>query len=230
MQLQLKINQVLNIVGYQHQMVHSAQACLYKLHVISIVCIGILYIDGNYFFRIFFFIIGQVWDIHNDNRNNQGKKGLCPIQSNGLFPLMTLPAGFIYNYSLDYGSRCMMQLVAVVVTAALIAIYRPYKSGWINSLDIVIFLDLGLLIALSSYQFHLTEVNLSLSIWVYVVQLILIFIPFIWITLYIGARVVAVIVYECLKPDRNEEENPEEVIPINVQNPDAYDGNNMQLV
>ena len=55
-----------------------------------------------------------------------------------------VPAGFIilrvvliviYNYSLDYGSRCMMQLVAVVVTAALIAIYRPYKSGWINSLD-----------------------------------------------------------------------------------------------
>ena len=119
-----------------------------------------------------------------------------------------VPAGFIilrviliviYNYSWDYGIRCMMQLVAVMVTAALIAIYRPYKSDWINSLDTFIFLDLGLLIGLSSYQFHISEINLSLSIWVYVVQLILIFIPFIWITLYIGARVAAGIMNACQK-------------------------------
>ena len=119
-----------------------------------------------------------------------------------------VPAGFIilrviliviYNYSWDYDIRCMMQLVAVIVTAMLIAIYRPYKSDWINSLDAFIFLDLGLLIGLSSYQFHLSEVNVSLSIWVYVVQLILIFTPFIWITLYIGARVFAGIMNTCRK-------------------------------
>ena len=79
-----------------------------------------------------------------------------------------VPAGFIilrviliviYNYSWDYSIRCMLQLVAVIVTAALITVYRPYKSDWINSLDTFIFLDLGLLIALSSYQFHLTELT-----------------------------------------------------------------------
>ena len=109
-----------------------------------------------------------------------------------------VPAGFIilrviliiiYNYSWNYSIRCTMQLVTVMVTAALIVIYRPYKSDWINTLDSLIFLDLGLLIALSNYQFHLTEVNHTLSVWVYVVQLILIFIPFLWIILYMGARV-----------------------------------------
>ena len=60
-----------------------------------------------------------------------------------------------------------------------------------------------------------------MSIWVYVVQLILIFIPFIWITLYIGARVVAGIMNICQKPscvvakkEHNGEENVEERVPF----------------
>ena len=127
----------------------------------------------------------------------------------GFFILRVILIG-IYNFTWDYSFRCKMQLVAVMVTAALIAIYRPYKSDWINSLDTVIFLDLGLLIALSSYQFYLTEINRSLSIWVYVVQLILIVIPFIWITLYIGARVVAGNINKCRKPCVVREEIREE--------------------
>ena len=135
----------------------------------------------------------------------------------GFFILRVILIG-IYNYAWSYSICCMMQLVAVIVTAALIAIYRPYKSDWINSLDTFIFLDLGLLIALSSYQFHLTEINLSFSIQVYVVQLILIFIPFIWITLYIGARVVADIINKCRKPCQKEqirEENAEKIVLLN---------------
>ena len=117
----------------------------------------------------------------------------------------------------------MMQLVVVMVTAVLITVYHPYKSDCMDKLTryTFIFLDLGLLIALSSYQFHLTEVNLSLSIWVYVVQLILIFIPFVWITLYIGARIVAGIMNICRKPscvvaknEHNGEENAEERVPF----------------
>ena len=144
-----------------------------------------------------------------------------------------VPAGFIilrvilivmYNYSWNYSIRCMMQLVAVMVTAALIVIYRPYKSDWINTLDSLIFLDLGLLIALSNYQFHLTEVNHTLSVWVYVVQLILIFIPFLWIILYMGARVFGHMndrwKFPCLVTRNeharvNEGENSEERVLIN---------------
>ena len=147
-----------------------------------------------------------------------------------------VPAGFIilrvvlivmYNYSWNYSIRCTMQLVAVIVTAAFIVIYRPYRSDWINTLDSLIFLDLGLLIALSNYQFHLIEVNHTLSVWVYVIQLILIFIPFLWIILYMGARVFGLINDHWRKRSRlvtqykhtrvNGEENSEEMVSFNNQ-------------
>ena len=121
-----------------------------------------------------------------------------------------VPAGFfilriglilMYNYAWDFIIRCMMQLVTVAAVAAFIAIYRPYKKEWINALDTVIFLDLALLIALSAYQYHLTEVIAVMSIWVYVVQLILIFVPFIWIVFYISIRLWAFCCRVCKKND-----------------------------
>ena len=49
-----------------------------------------------------------------------------------------------------------------------------FLTEWINILDAVIFLDLALLIGLSAYQYHLTAINITLSGWAYVIQLILV--------------------------------------------------------
>ena len=111
----------------------------------------------------------------------------------------------IFDFAWNFMMRCIMQLVTLVVAASLIIIFRPYKQEWINILDAVIFLDLALLIGLSAYQYHLTAINITLSGWAYAFQLILIFIPFCWIALYIGARLVAR--FKRKKQTRNGQKN-----------------------
>ena len=82
----------------------------------------------------------------------------------------------------------LQQLVCIIV-AAVVFVLQPYKRQWVNNLDGIVFLLLAFINTVSIYQYFLTISGQSLSTLAFAVQYILIFLPSIWMTLYITYHV-----------------------------------------
>ena len=88
------------------------------------------------------------------------------------------------NY-LPFIVQFILQQLACIITAAIFITARPYKRMWVNVLDAIVFLLLTFINTISIYQYFLTITYQNLSKLGFAVQYILIFLPGIWIVLYI---------------------------------------------
>ena len=105
--------------------------------------------------------------------------------------LIILPYMIAWNIIIQY----MMQFIFCMFGGIAIIVIRPYKKNTYKYVDpnvveaLSLFL-LAIIIALSMYQYYYTVIGIPLSTWGYVVQTVLVWVPFVWTVLaYIGLYV-----------------------------------------
>ena len=89
---------------------------------------------------------------------------------------------FSYSFSTKYIQTYVIQQIAVTILIVIIAIFRPYKKDYYNSIDILLFMNLSILNALGIY----VSVNSDpyLSHHVYAVECTLVWLPLVYIIVY----------------------------------------------
>ncbi len=84
--------------------------------------------------------------------------------------------------------RYCVQLTICMFSAIIVLIAKPYKHGLYtfvdcNRVEAFSYLNLAFILSLCIYQFHYsTTKGLHLSVWAYIIQCVLVIVPFIWIT------------------------------------------------
>ena len=119
--------------------------------------------------------------------------------SGGFF---VLPIILLISYVVAWNTiiRYILQFFICAVAAMLIIIFRPYKMDRYpyvdpNIVESVCLILLSILIAFNMYQYTYTAIDIPLSEWAYVFQLIIIYLPLLWI----GLVFVILWVKQCYK-------------------------------
>uniref|UniRef100_A0A1X7U8Z0 TRP C-terminal domain-containing protein n=1 Tax=Amphimedon queenslandica TaxID=400682 RepID=A0A1X7U8Z0_AMPQE len=94
-----------------------------------------------------------------------------------------LPLSFFQKYTVEQG---------ILLTGMMVIIFLyPYeKEKWMSRVDMFMLLLLVFINTLSMYQYSRTQSSMQLSLATFVIQYILIFVPFIWMTGFIIAKFV----------------------------------------
>ena len=83
--------------------------------------------------------------------------------------------------------RYCIQLTICMFAAIIVLIAKPYKRGLYsfvdcNRVEAFSYLNLAFILSLCIYQFHYSTTNgLNLSLWAYIIQCVLVMVPFVWI-------------------------------------------------
>ena len=85
----------------------------------------------------------------------------------------------------DFIKRFVCQQVVCLLGSMFFIFARPHAKEWNNKLDAILFLILAFINTLSMYQYYLASQSLSLNPIVFGIQYILIFVPFMWMSVYI---------------------------------------------
>ena len=91
----------------------------------------------------------------------------------------------VYLYFENFILRFIFQQVVCLIGSIFFIIVRPYPKQWNNKLDSVLFLLLAFFNTLSLYQYYLAGQSRSLNEYVFAIQYIIIFVPFVWMTAYL---------------------------------------------
>ncbi|MCG8621935.1 MAG: hypothetical protein MJE68_08080, partial [Proteobacteria bacterium] len=86
----------------------------------------------------------------------------------------------VFSFSPDFLSQYVMQLVVIFIFFALVSLLRPHAIEYYNSLEILLFLNLGLL---NSITIYVSERNYNPGI--YALECILLVLPLIYMVCYI---------------------------------------------
>ena len=98
----------------------------------------------------------------------------------GLHLLLRLFLFLVFSFSPDFLSQYVMQLVVIFIFFALVSLLRPHAKEYYNSLEILLFLNLGLL---NSITIYVSECNYNPGI--YALECILLVLPLIYMVCYI---------------------------------------------
>ena len=77
----------------------------------------------------------------------------------------------------------IQQLICIMVL--LFVIFRPYKNWIFNIVDVCMFANLAAISTLTMYNYHLTTTESEPFLWSFVVQYVLVFLPLLYITIYV---------------------------------------------
>ena len=91
-----------------------------------------------------------------------------------------------YPFAINWIVQLLIQQILCTIAIITISILQPYKKTLFNVIDSCMFGILASINALSLYQMYLAMANLSLSTACYYIQIILIFIPLVYITFVIA--------------------------------------------
>ena len=106
----------------------------------------------------------------------------------GLYFMLRIAMYIVYSYTPMWGIHFVTQLMVFILGAVLLVLFRPYRKDWINTLDILMFLLLSAITALSQFSILLTWLDLVEGnlVYVFVVQYVLIFLPLFYFFIYHG--------------------------------------------
>ena len=107
---------------------------------------------------------------------------------------------FSYSFAIDWVIQYIIQQTICTVIIVVISTFQPYKNHFFNIVDSTMFALLAVINILTIYQNYLAVANFKLSAPCFYVQLLLIFLPFIYI--------VSIVVYHrvrkhCVKKRRH---------------------------
>ena len=91
----------------------------------------------------------------------------------------------IYLSVVRFLVRFVLQQIVCLLGVLIFIFIAPYPKNWNNKLDAFLFLVLAFINTLSMYQYYLASRAEPLNAYVFALQYILIFIPFVWMTGYI---------------------------------------------
>ena len=94
---------------------------------------------------------------------------------------------------LTFITQFLIQQSVCILTAAILIIAKPYKQQrrWVNRLDAIVFLLLIFINMVSMYQYFLTSTGQDLSPAAFAIQYTFIFLPGVWMMLYISYCIYA---------------------------------------
>lgn len=125
--------------------------------------------------------------------------------------------GFISMYMFGASTMAIINLQAALslFIAGFFLVFRPYIKQIHNNIDGMIFLLIGMVLSLESYRYYKSASHLQNYIFVYVIEDILLAIPFLWITGYILYKIYAA----CKKNKRRRRgHNADNITDINTEN------------
>ena len=93
----------------------------------------------------------------------------------GLYLLFRLVLFLTFSFSLDLFSQYTVQLIVILIMFAFVSLLRPYANEYYNYLDILLFLNLGILNVITIYVSEYQYTN-----GIYTLECILIFLPLIY--------------------------------------------------
>ena len=95
-----------------------------------------------------------------------------------------------FAYSPNWVVQYVWQQVICTIGLLLFSIFQPYKNNWYNALDAGMFTLLSIINIFSFYNRYLQAANLNLSPFFYWFQLVLIYLPLIYICVYVIIYVI----------------------------------------
>ena len=98
---------------------------------------------------------------------------------------------FSYSFSIDWTIQFILQQVICTVIIVVISAFQPYKNQFYTIVDCIMFAILAIINVLTIYQDYLDVADVPLSRACFYIQLILIFLPLIYI--------ISLIVYYCFR-------------------------------
>ena len=105
----------------------------------------------------------------------------------GFFFFLRMLLIFPYLFAWTTVIRYTLQLGICMFGGIFIIIMKPYKRDGHNRVEALSLLNLAFIVALCVYQYHYTTTqHNSHSLWVYIIQMILVVAPFIWIVSVYG--------------------------------------------
>ena len=130
----------------------------------------------------------------------------------GIYLLFRLSIIISYCATNSYLQQYFLQQIFIMIVLSLVAIFKPYKREVFNVVDILMFLNLGIINAISAY-FYSTSLTLHgmdkrLPLSMYIVQHILLWLPMIYILCYSVYKIAARSgLHSYLKKKRDEHRN-----------------------
>lgn len=106
-----------------------------------------------------------------------------------LYFVLRLILFLVYAFTPYWFLQYVLQQLVCLVALLLVVIFRPYKNSFLNIVDACIFANLAAISALSMYNFHLTATGSKLYAWSFVMQHIFIFLPLIYMVVYVLGQV-----------------------------------------
>ena len=106
----------------------------------------------------------------------------------GLYFVLRVILFLVYAFTPEWFMQYIIQQIVFMTAFLLFAQFRPYKEDFYNKLDTFIFVILSGINTLSMYNYYLTILGTSLSVWAFTIQYILIFTPLIYMSGFLIMR------------------------------------------
>ena len=124
----------------------------------------------------------------------------------GLYFLLRLILFLVYAFTPNWYLQYVIQQLVCIGAVLIFVIFRPYKNNLFNVVDICIFANLAVISTLSMFNYHVTTTGSDLSMtWSICIQYVLIFLPLLYMVLYVAYLLYAKFVkwYRKRKPRAN---------------------------
>ena len=112
----------------------------------------------------------------------------------------------LYAQMNEWDMQYLAQIILFLSMAFLFSIFRPYREDWINSLDTVMFINLAAISTIS--MFNLLQARLDpdkkLNLGVFVLQMVLVFLPLIYFMVYYFKILVYPLFVVCYKKGKKK--------------------------
>ena len=125
----------------------------------------------------------------------------------GLYLVIRLAMALAFVFSNTFITQVLVQQILAVVMIIVFAILQPYREERHNKIDCCIFLLIIVINSITLYQYSLTVAMEKLSTAAFVIQYILIYVPMLWIALYIANRIKHWCRARCQQPQQPGREN-----------------------
>ena len=99
-----------------------------------------------------------------------------------VFVIFRLVVFISYSFAVNINQHYVIQQIAVIVLICLIAIFRPYSNELHNQVNVLIFLNLGIINLLTIFMY--TDSAMHFSAKIYTMQCVLVWLPLIYIICY----------------------------------------------
>ena len=106
----------------------------------------------------------------------------------GLYFILRAILFLVYAFTPDWFMQYIIQQIVFMIAILFFVLFRPYKEDFYNKLDASVFILLSGINTLAMYNYHLTILLTSVSVWAFSLQYVLIFCPLIYMAGFLTMR------------------------------------------